>query len=140
MLPIANQSAHSLAVTAQFGGDYLACRCIGTSIGRACVLCNNTKWLKRCVDCNGSGKTFSTSRPGATPRADIHGMCMGRGWLPCQQADLEIAIAEQAESERAKVAAVVAQVAAPTPVVTPKPKPAIPPATIPAAPAPATTT
>lgn len=129
MLPIANQSAHSLAVTAQFGGDYLACRCIGTSVGRACVLCNNTKWLKRCVDCNGSGKTFSTSRPGATPRADIHGMCMGRGWLPCQQADLEIAIAEQAESERAKVAVVVA-----TPVVAPKPKPTAP------APATATTT
>lgn len=69
--------------------DFQRCACIGVMPGRACVLCNNTKWLKRCTECNGSGKIFLNVRSGSQPRADIHGRCMGRGWLPCQAADLE---------------------------------------------------
>lgn len=88
-LSIDPEVAHSLSLEAQFGNpNYCECRCIGVLPGRACTACNSTKWMKRCIPCNGSGKIFVDVRSGSQPRTDIHGPCMGRGWLPCQAADL----------------------------------------------------
>lgn len=95
-LSIPPEAVAQLSAEAQLGSgaDYQRCACIGVMPGRACVLCNNTRWLKRCTDCNGSGKIFVNVRAGSQPRADVHGRCMGRGWLPCQVADLEAMFTE----------------------------------------------
>lgn len=67
--------------------QFMLCKCIGALPGRCCPRCSGTKWLKRCLSCNGSGLLFKNSRKGAEPRSERCGNCMGNGWLSCMPSD-----------------------------------------------------
>lgn len=76
---------------------YARCSCIGVAIGRACTLCANQKWLKRCAGCLGAGVIYKSARSTASKDsfAEKHGMCGGRGWLACPRAELPLAVEEE---------------------------------------------
>jgi hypothetical protein len=67
------------------------CSCIGVMPGRACTLCNNTKWMKRCPNCYGVGAVFQNSRSSYEPRKDRCGFCMGRGWIAARREEVAAA-------------------------------------------------
>lgn len=92
--------AAELTLTSNIDLDFKRCLCIGVMAGRACTLCNNTRWLKRCEECNGSGKIFRNRMASSnrSPSGEIHGRCMGRGWLAVSPSEMREMVAASMQS------------------------------------------
>lgn len=75
--------------------DYKPCTCLAKAPTRACRMCLDTHWLKRCPSCFADGLIYKQVRQhGAQPRTERCGFCMGAGWIPCPKREIPAGVPE----------------------------------------------
>lgn len=86
---------------------YKPCGCLGVISplsNRGCHRCFSSHWLKQCQDCSGSGTLTKAQRQtNSQPRLERCGRCMGTGWVPCPQKEVQQAEAACREPEVVEV-------------------------------------